>query len=177
MKLEQWILISEILASILSITGIISFIFLILRWLWRKIQSIYNAKLSRNESDCIMQFEELDSCLIWEEDLMRNQLRIYEGLVKKGYLQELFSSPSRAMVSFGLSEKGKDSYKKLLFSSNPKLLKLIQSTKVITLEKISLLASVPESEVRKMIILMEDEGQLLPRKSDNRGTLFWVHKK
>jgi len=177
MTSEQWKIIGEVLAAVVSITAIITFLFGIFRWLWRKTGSLCRAQLSQQESDCIREFDHLDASLECSGDAEREKLRTCEGLVKKEYLQEFFSSPSRTVVSFGLSDKGKETYKKLLLSSNSKLLKAIRLAKTIFPDKIASTSGVPESEVRKVILLMEDEGQLVPTKSDNRGTLFWTHGK
>lgn len=106
----------------------------------------------------------------------RRMLKICESLVKKQYLEEWSSSPSRAMVLFGLTDKGKFVYKKLCISSNANIVKSIKSAKKIFPEKIASACNSSDSEVHKVIRIMEEEGMITPVKSDNRGALFWIQK-
>lgn len=173
---EQWTTIGTIVGIILSILTIITVIIGVLKWLWRKIQNKRQSTLSKEEIECICDFDKLDGPLEWSEGMEKKRLKICERLVKKGYFEEWSSSPSRVMAIFGLSDKGKSAYKKLLLSSNPQLLQALQSANKIFLSKIASKCNISESQVGKIVKMMEDEGQLIPKNSDNRGTLFWVHK-
>lgn len=173
---EQWETIGTIIGIPVSVIAIISAVFAGIRWVMNKHKGHSQNKLSKKESECIQAFESQDAALEWSEGMDRSILKNCEALIKKQYLEEWSSSPSRAMVLFGLSDKGKEAYKKLCFSNNAKIVKAIRSLKKIFVDKIASTCGSSESDVYKVIGIMEEEGMLTPIKSDNRGTLFWTHK-
>ncbi len=173
---EQWETIGTIVAIPVSVIAIITAAITVLRRLMNRRNNRYLNKLSKEELNCIQSFESQDGSWEWSEGMDKRMLKICESLVKKQYLEEWSSSPSRAMVVFGLTEKGKESYKKVLLTGNTNLMKAIRSAKKIFPSEISSTSSASELDVHKTIRVMEEEGTLIPIKSDNRGTLFWVHK-
>lgn len=177
MTTEQWTNIGTIIGIIVGFIAIISALIGFLKWLWKKFFSKRKDKLSKEELECIREFDEEDAPLEWSEGMEKKNLKICESLVKKQYLEEWSSSPSRAMVLFGLTDLGKEIYKKAMLDSNANIIKAMKAANRIFPEKIASVSNAPESEVRKIIKLLEDEGRLLPLKSDNRGALFWTWKK
>ena len=173
---EQWENIGTIAGIIVAALTVLTALIGAVRWLWKKNRNRQENKLSEEEWSCIRMFDGQDDPLEWSEGIERRTLKICEALVKKQYLEEWSSSPSRAIVLFGLSEKGKEAYKKSLLTSNPKLMKAIRSAKKIFPNEVASTSSTSESDVYKTLRVMEEEGALIPIKSDNRGTLFWVHK-
>jgi DNA-binding MarR family transcriptional regulator len=173
---EQWENIGTIAGIIVSTLTVITALVGAIRWLWKRHRSRQENKLSEEEQDCIRSFDGQSDSLEWNEGMERRMLKICESLVKKQYLEEWSSSPSRAMVLFGLSDKGKETYKKLCLSNNANIVKEIRSAKKVFVDKITSASGSSKSDVHKVIRIMEEEGMLTPIKSDNRGTLFWTNK-
>lgn len=176
MTLELWVIVGTVATAIAAVITIFKAPVGAAKWFWDKWQGWKKNKLSNEEENVIREFESQDAPLEWSDGMERGKLKICEGLVKKGYLSEWSSSPSRVVVIFGLSDNGKDAFKRLVLKSHPKLIMDIHAGKRIFPEKIASKLGIPNSEIIKVIRIMEESGTLKPTKSDNKSVLFWTHK-
>lgn len=140
-----------------------------------KLWSQWKTRLTDGEKKFLLDVGVHNRVINWTEEDGAHVLSILRSLEKKGVFQKGFASPNGNFINFVFNDNAYDLYKKLLRLSNSNIVNAIQGSQRIFPATIASSCGCAPDKASKLIAILEEEGEIVPVKSDNRGVLFWTN--